>query len=323
MKNHYKKHKGFTLVEMIISMALFAILMTPIYSMVISSISHNKNGEVKQTAALHGQEIFEKIKSGSVVVDGYGNITKIGDIDISTPTNEVINKLGDGYKAKVTIAKNNTISINKNNSTVAVVPFEFAISLRGSTKDNLTVNGGPLSYRADLLSSDNPLVLVINTSTSTTTTTKTKTLTVKDENNNEVYKSDKTKELPIAEDMDEIKLTINFDDYTLKKIPTDEKYKNVKLIVYNQDDSPLNIYLKKTDNLDVEVDNKLGKINSVEDGKLSQVGELYNIEVKVTHEKDNIGYKVSDGKDDMDVKITHKEDEEIFTEKTSQNINVN
>ncbi|BCZ45243.1 hypothetical protein psyc5s11_13100 [Clostridium gelidum] len=323
MKSKCKKRSGFTLVEMIISMALFAILMTPIYSMIISSMSHNKNGAVKQTAALHGQEVFEKIKSGSVVVDGGGNITKIDDIDISTPTNEVINTLGDGYKAKVTITKNNDISINKKNNTVAVVPFEFAISLRGSTKDNLTVNGEHLSSRADLLSSDNPLVLVINTTTSTTTTTKTKTLTVKDENNNEVLNPYISKELPIAKDMDEIKVTINFDDYTLKKIPTDKKYKKVKIIVYNQDDSPLNIYLKKTDDLDVEVDNKLGKINPVEDGKLSQVGELYNIEVKVTHEKDNIGYRVSDEKDDMDVKITHKEDEEIFTEKTSQNINVN
>ena len=219
MKNHYKKHNGFTLVEMIISMALFAILMTPIYSMVISSISHNKNGEVKQKAALYGQGIIEKIKSGSVVVDGSANITKIDDVDISTPTNEVINTLDDGYKAKVTITKNNDISINKNNGTVAVVPFEFAISLRGSTKDNLTVNGENLSSRADLLSSDNPLVLVINTNTSTTTTIKTKTLTVKDENNNEVYKSDKTKELPIAKDMDEIKLKINlFIVHVLKEV---------------------------------------------------------------------------------------------------------
>jgi len=115
MKKSHKKHRGFTLVEIIISFALFAILMTPIYSIIISTMNNNKNGAVKQTAALHGQEILEGIKSGDIVTDKDkdGNIIAINKIGSLTLSNNGTIPLGEGYEAKVTINRNISMNMDK------------------------------------------------------------------------------------------------------------------------------------------------------------------------------------------------------------------
>lgn len=308
MKNYSKKHDGFTLIEMIISIALFAILMTPVYSIIISTMNKNKDGGIKQIASLHGQEIFEEIKSGSIVTDTNGNITSIGDIAISSLTGTGTktfdenhdNNYDDGdYEANVTIKKNTSITLDKNlveeNTDTGMKPYEFSISLTGSSDTDLKVNDNTLN---DVDS--NTLNLVITTSESDNK----KVLTIKDGNNNEVL----TSTLSIDEKMDkQIKLTINFSQYKLKNSSNDGNYKKVKIVVYNQDSIPLNVCLEKSTDLNVTVDNKLGEVkvydNRAEDGEVSNSGELYDINVEITQKQGN-------------------ETKTIFTGKTSQNISV-
>lgn len=313
MKNKYKKHGGFTLIEMIISFALFAIVMTPIYSMIISTMNHNKSGEVKQTASLQGQEIFEKIKSEDIVPvkDGNGNMIgiKIGGKVIQTSTNQVKQDLGNGYAATVKILKNSSINLDKTVTSIATSNFNVDLSSSNtSTTINVEVNNeknGVLNYTA----LDDVVELVINTKTDGNK----KLIVIKDKNNN-VIKDNNGKELSPTYQLDvsdteknnQIKLIIDFDGYKVLSTTDRTKLRNVKVSVYNQDDVPLNICLQKQIDLNVIVDTKIGNVR-VFDNRASndfKLGELYNIDVGVTQ-------------------TINGETKTIFTGKTSQNMNVN
>lgn len=296
MKRHCKKHSGFTLVEVIISIALFAILMTPIYSVIISVMNNNKYGQEKQTGSLYGQEIFEEVKNGDIVPvkdkDG-GDIdisSKKSDLDISG--NKGTKQFGNGYEAAVTISKNTSINLNKNSNNTGIEPHEFKISLTGDNESNLKVNDEPLND----VSSD-VLNLVISTSDNK--------IVINDGDNNEVLtvpmniKADNEKDKPIM-------LTIDFSEYKLKNNINDENYKNVKISVYNQCDFPLNICLLKSTDFDVSVESKIGDVkvydNRAADGSTSNPGQLYDINVEVTYKQGN-------------------EIKTVFTSKATQNIN--
>lgn len=59
----FKKKKAFTLVELIIAIAVLAIISIPITNMVVTTVKMNKETEDKQQATFIGEEIVEKIKS--------------------------------------------------------------------------------------------------------------------------------------------------------------------------------------------------------------------------------------------------------------------
>lgn len=60
-----KKHNGFTLIDIIISMAIIAIISLGIYNAYLLLIRQTKDGQVKQTATLVGKQISEEIKSAA------------------------------------------------------------------------------------------------------------------------------------------------------------------------------------------------------------------------------------------------------------------
>ncbi|MFL0164261.1 type IV pilus modification PilV family protein [Candidatus Clostridium helianthi] len=316
MREKSKKHGGFTLVEMIISFALLAILMTPIYSMIISTMNHNKSGEIKQTASLKGQELFEEIKNEDIypVIDG-GNITgiKIGDTVSPTSINpesgkrEVTKDIGNGYEAKVSITKNNSINLDKTVTSIAT--SDFSVNLSGpTTLGTLTV--GLNSEKEGILhytDSEDVLNLVVNTKTEGNK----KLIVIKDRDNNVIKDKDGNElsgELEVSDEEkdNQIKLTLNFDDYKVSRETDPTKLRSFKVSVYNQDDVPLNICLQKSMDLDVSVDTKMGNVRTFDNRTSSsnRLGELYDIDVVITQ-------------------TTNGETKVIFTGKTSQNININ
>ncbi len=109
------KNKGFTLIEIIIAFTLFAIMMGGIYGIVISAMNINKAGEVKQKAALYGQQIFEDIKGGNIISSGDDyNISGINFKCVSSnKTKFEGNKdLDSGYSAKIILEKVNNIKVD-------------------------------------------------------------------------------------------------------------------------------------------------------------------------------------------------------------------
>lgn len=58
-----KKKKAMTLIEVIISIGIFAIIAIPISTMILKAIDANRQGEYKQQSINYGQKIMEKLKS--------------------------------------------------------------------------------------------------------------------------------------------------------------------------------------------------------------------------------------------------------------------
>lgn len=95
MKLKSQKKRAMTIIEILISIALIAILLVPIANVVISSSNTSKKAEAKQQGALLGQNILEEIKAIDKT-NGGGNIhTLLNGEDIyfnSTTKDEEIKK---------------------------------------------------------------------------------------------------------------------------------------------------------------------------------------------------------------------------------------
>ncbi|MBD7911675.1 prepilin-type N-terminal cleavage/methylation domain-containing protein [Clostridium cibarium] len=63
MNSKNKCNNGFTLIEVIISVAILAMLIIPLANSIIQSVKISKTSERKQTAAFEGQKILEEFKS--------------------------------------------------------------------------------------------------------------------------------------------------------------------------------------------------------------------------------------------------------------------
>lgn len=92
MRRLRKKKKGISLLEIVISIAILAIVSIPISGMILTSVKTNKSGEDKQKAALLGQQILEEIKVSTIREDGT-NI--IGNIELETKE-EILTTNDDG-----------------------------------------------------------------------------------------------------------------------------------------------------------------------------------------------------------------------------------
>ncbi|WP_252234497.1 prepilin-type N-terminal cleavage/methylation domain-containing protein [Clostridium sp. ZS1] len=295
------KNKGFTLIEIIIAFALFAIMMVGIYGIVISAMNTNKAGEVKQKAALYGQQIFEDIKSGDIRKDETGKIKISNEIILEEDKNDskyswngYLDK-NNNYYAEIEMNKNTSITLNNskkegNNSDEEESEkkisrtFDFNIALSGDNSDSDyirvkadTNENGKLKYD---INSDKNLKLIVNTMKKSNK----KILVIKDSNNKEILttKSDIKKD----EDKDnEIRLNFNFAEYKVESNLDNNKYRKIEIDILNQDDVPLNVILKKSEKLDVEVNNKLGNVkvydNRLDNDELSKVGQLYDIKVEI------------------------------------------
>ncbi|SFD09141.1 type IV pilus modification PilV family protein [Clostridium uliginosum] len=316
--NVKRKRRGFTLIEIIIAFALFGILMLGIYGIVISAMNNNKAGEVKQKAALYGQEVLEEFKSGDITKSESGSIMLSNDIVLSQSV-EKSNYEGEGYLdkdkkyyAKIIVKKNTSIMLDKevtagegsseeSSEEKAPKTCDFNIALSGENspikvKDDKSK--GNLEYDS---ASDEPIKLIINTKTKENE----KVVVIKDENNNKILTTEK--EIKKDEDKEnQIKLTFNFDQYRVESKLDKNKYKKLEISVYNQDDSPLNIILKKSEKTDVEVKNKLGNVkvydNRAENNQSSKLGELYDITVKVT-QNGNEGTPIFTGHSSQNIDI--------------------
>lgn len=66
MKKVYKRKKGISLIEILISIAILAIISIPISGMILTSVKTNKESEDKQKATLLGQQILEEIRSKTI-----------------------------------------------------------------------------------------------------------------------------------------------------------------------------------------------------------------------------------------------------------------
>lgn len=249
MRKISKKHKGFTLLEVIISMALIGILSIGVYNAYLMLIRHTKDGEIKQETALIGKKIVEEVKSGQRSSDN----TKIY---FDKDGNVITNESEAFYLAEITRNYKNTetgenITINN-----------------GEYKNRIFVGENRLSYtesdvKTDSLINESKKIIVYINDSGTAGNIK--------------FYNDTSSEISIR-DMNYVALDFKY--YGIAE--------SIVVEVENASKKQLNLYIlnsiKKSDgDWNVDIDNKLGVLTecrrSDNDGKS---GTLYDVKVTVS-----------------------------------------
>lgn len=107
-----RKKKGATLLEIIISMAIIAILVIPISDLIMSSVRNNRRAKDEQNAKLLGQRISEKLKVSDIEINDKTTEVSIGHDEMKLNGSGghymVSNKdIGNGFTADITLDKRN------------------------------------------------------------------------------------------------------------------------------------------------------------------------------------------------------------------------
>ena len=117
-----KQKKGLTLIEVIISMALFGIMAVPVATMVNYSIKSNHQAELRQEAAFVGQKILEELSAvREDLVIGENNLFGLSSVMIEEAKDEnqtyeyIMNKVsGAGEESVLQVESfDTTITFNK------------------------------------------------------------------------------------------------------------------------------------------------------------------------------------------------------------------
>lgn len=109
MTNKYTRKKGMTLIEAIISVALFSILIIPISGLVMTAMKTSEKAEAKQEASYVGQGILEEmnIYDEITIKDGKFKLLDGGEIyeDSKNLYKDKGNIIRDGFNVEVTLNK--------------------------------------------------------------------------------------------------------------------------------------------------------------------------------------------------------------------------
>lgn len=94
LKRLKQKKKGFTLLEIVVALAVMGIMIIPLGGALLTSVKTNKMGEIKQESKLVSQEIIEKIRSFGDIKDSMTfNVGKEQGDSISITKDSSNNKL--------------------------------------------------------------------------------------------------------------------------------------------------------------------------------------------------------------------------------------
>lgn len=136
MLSFKKRKKGFTLVEVVLSVTILAIIVSPVLSMVLTNVKINKDSEDKQKALYIAQKTIEKQKLDSSIITGTTTSEAI-DFKIQKTITELEN-----YKFPDVINNNENNNIeetttNNTPKTFADISYDAKIDINTDTKDNL------------------------------------------------------------------------------------------------------------------------------------------------------------------------------------------
>lgn len=310
MKSNSKKHGGFSLIEIVISMAVITIISVAVYDGYMLMIKGTKQGEVKQTSTLIGNEISEQIKAVS--------------------ENKIFESLPDGSNIKLT----DKIQLQKEEKDGKVIytslplyldedgllvtdNYRYRLNVRLQPKK--TNNGDKVSIEEVLSEPDNTEVQNRNISI-----IKEKNENAKIVNKNKVetvnslnIDEDKTIKINVNNsntnqiqiDGDDLR-DLDYDDVNTDKkqqITMDLKYctGKIKIEVTNSTKIPLNLFVLNSS--DAEIINKKGILHEYRRSEVgSKIGTLYEVNIEIFDDKSVDGFK----------------DKPIFKTNFAQNINI-
>lgn len=302
MKSNPKRREGFTLIEVIISMAIMAIISVGVYNAYLLLIRQTKDGEVKQTSTLIGKQLSEEIKSAS----GDKEIIPAADEGVSSIelTDKIhFTKNGDNYKYTQHFdEKGNPVNSNfRYTAEVELVPKKTqsgkSVSINDVSKDD---NESIQNYDIYIIKTESGQIRAI-----------------KDKPNDSLNIEEDKKILIEMKDSEVNTTEINIGAGNLSDLNYNNVNKNktqqmnidlkyctgkVTIEVTNETKVPLNLCILNKN--DAEVVNKKGILNEYYRSEAgSKIGTLYDVKVRISDERND--------------------DKTIFETSFVQNININ
>lgn len=288
MKSNPKKHNGFTLIEVIISMAVIAIVSVGAYNSYLLLIRQTRDGQVKQTAALEGKQVIEEIKDTTFEKNENNYSIELNGETLSEEKSDdgsiEFSKSGDLEK-KITFKRTQTeggsdIGTNNNQSS----DFEEAgfyklyVTRDQSASENyITDNIDTINSGVKLTNKSDKLIVFVYLDEASV------------ENKYDIKICDyKAKSFFEKTNKDISKgIVINFSKY---KNSDGSAPSSVEINIYNRTANAHDIYIQKSAELNVEAKIYIGEMNlynnRAEEG--TEVGDLYDITVTVKKDGDTL-----------------------------------
>ena len=281
MKFIKRKKQGFTLIEVAIGLTIGSMLIGGVYAMVISSLRNTSTNEVRQTSALFTQQLMEELKGSTVEVDKDYKVNGFENLSDVEQDGDNWKSEKDGYKAEIEINKNSVV-IGEKESNGSDEDKSFCTNLE--IDDDFKINNENLISDSD---KDTDHV-VINIVASINKYNQFE-VSFRDKSSKELYTITSNK---INEES--ILLKLDFQKCKLEK--------DIDINVFNQTDKKLLLTAYKNENINLQVNNKVGQLSFIDNqsSEKNEFTQLYDITIKVS----------KDGK-------------EILKTESSQNLNVN
>ncbi|OOM71675.1 prepilin-type N-terminal cleavage/methylation domain-containing protein [Clostridium sp. BL-8] len=314
MKDNSKKKVGFTLIEVVISLAILSIISIGVYDGLMIIMKQTKAGQAKQAAALEGKKLIETMKANSFSIPNessngeliIGNDIKLQKKDDADNTfiryldESYSNKSANKYSETVTItpaqawetqqtsedveldtngtlnSESNKLYISKINSQVDSQDY---VGYWNYDKDNKFV---PTTTNSKPIPSDSKSLIEMSVYF-TTDNLGNQNIAIKDYTGQDIFPT------PIINTGKD--LVINFSNYINDdgSIPTNEE---IQLDIYNKTTSDVpKIYIEKPESLNVDVEARKGQINIYDNRsgnpEEDSVGTLYDIELQINDINNN------------------------------------
>ena len=154
------ERKGYTLLEVILSVALIALLLIPISNMIMTAMKSNKRADIRQDGAVVGQQVLEELKtynslSSSTPINLLDGVTHFDVVAASsTATRTVyIGEMRDGnqrYEVNVIAEKdnnfNNYMAATTTPSSKPDTDYSFILKFKTNGTQNIVCfNGGEIN----------------------------------------------------------------------------------------------------------------------------------------------------------------------------------
>lgn len=293
MKHKSKKQDGFTLIELIISMAVVTILLASVYNGYRLMIKGTKDGQVKQTSTLIGNRVSEQIKA---VAENKIFVTNGTSVDLAN--NISLTKAGsvDG-RSIYESSDNQKLHFDENGELVsnANVNYRYIANVRLEPK---TTTGGQAVFIEEVIGKTTPdgfenrniYIVKPENSSSKISDDEDESENSGEITQNGTIKINISKSYDISMESSEFGNLVPTDNHIDKnkkqEITIDFKYctGNIKIEVTNETKVPLNLFILNGKN--VEIENEKGTLHEYRRSELgSKMGTLYNVTLQIYDRK--------------------------------------
>lgn len=289
MKRSNKIKYGFTLLEVVLSLAIISIISASVYTGYIIMIKQTKSGQVKQEAALEGKRVIEALQAANFGIPSTTTLSIDGMEFKKDSEGNFVRYLNDEYKNTESVTSDTAKYIEKiiltptkvqnSNGDIDNLKLGNNANLQGNriyisredSKDHIKYSSIDEVIPLYSDNSKNKMELSIYLTPNDSTT---EDVGVFDYKGNSLF--DFTKDI-------NANLIINFDNYkeTNGTLPSDTE---IELYMYNKATTSASVYVEKQDALTVDLELCKGEIKIYNNTLLdenSNFGTLYDITVQI------------------------------------------